>query len=64
MAEFSSILLHLSYFPIVKNFVMKFCLYFVEAGIILRIFLKHVFYIKPNKLKSILKINLVLTFYA
>lgn len=63
MVQFSSILLHLSYFPS-KNLVMKFCLYFVEAGILLRICLKHMFYIKLNKMKHILKIKLVLTFCA
>lgn len=47
-----------------KILVMKFCLYFVEAVSLLRMRLNHIIYIKPNKTKRILKIKLVLTFYA
>lgn len=47
-----------------KNLVMKFCLYLVEAAVLLRICLKHMFYIKPSKTKCMLKIKLVHTFYA
>lgn len=47
-----------------KILVMKFCLYFVEAASLLRMCLNHIIYIKPNKTKRILKIKLVLTFYA